>query len=99
MGRAWGRVLGGLELGVERGGRSGLGQWASVVLSAHKRLGVPRIKVHFWLMHKRCAASYNPNKMSEKTIHSETYEAAGGGGWGQNAFLFKRLLNIKRNTN
>ncbi len=81
MGRAWGRVLGGLELGVERGGRSGLGQWASVVLSAHKRLGVPRIKVHFWLMHKRCAASYNPNEMTEKTIHSETYicsrEAAG----------------------
>ena len=72
MGRAWGRVLGGLELGVERRGRSGLGQWASVVLSAHKRLGVPRIKVHFWLMHKRCAASYNPNKMTEKTGHPET---------------------------
>ena len=82
---------GGLELGVERGGRSGLGQWALVVLSAHKRLGVPRIKVHFWLMHKRCAASYNPNEMTEKTIHSQTYvcshEAAGpttswGGGRG-----------------
>ncbi len=81
-----GRAMGARPGGAWAGGGKGRAQWVGTVgvggaESAHKRLGVPRIKVYFWLMHKRCVASYNHNEMTEKNIHSETYicsrEAAG----------------------
>ena len=66
-----GRAMGARPGGAWAGGGKGRAQWVGTVgvggaESAHKRLGVPRIRVHFWLMHKRCAASYNPNEMTEK---------------------------------